>query len=653
MKLSIIIVNYNVKFFLEQCLYSTKNALNEFEKKVNKKNAEIIVVDNHSHDGSCEMVEQKFPDVHLIQNEKNVGFSVANNIAISIAKGEYILLLNPDTVVAEDTFLKAISFMESNKDAGSLGVKMIDGAGKFLPESKRSFPSPGVSFYKVFGFSKLFPRSRKFGKYHLTYLDKDKTNIIDVLPGAFMLLKKKAINKVGVLDENFFMYGEDIDLSYRISEAGYNNYYFPETTIIHYKGESTKKGSLNYVFLFYNAMIIFAQKHFSSGKADLYTFLIKSAVWFRAAISVFKRIFKSAFLPVLDSMIFFLGFFLIKPGWESYKFQAGGHYPKEYLIYAVPIYILVWIMSIFLAKGYRRPVESKYLFKGILGGTIMILVIYSLLNEAYRYSRVLLLLGAIWAIISSWLVRAFFYLIKFKEYTFKNNRAKKYLIISASDNVQNIKDLVISSQLFSSERSLFEYTEIFSDQNVNIEMLKSNRIDSIIFDYNIITAKDIIETMEKFSKLDIEYKIYSSDNNSIIGSNMINTKGDIQVSNINKISKPENKRIKRGSDIVFSILFLIFFFFIILIIDNKRDFFRNIINVLRGKYSWVGYVDDNSDANNKLPKIKEGILSPIIYSLQDKGEIYKINVQYAGNYNLTDDIYIIYKCFNKIGNKKL
>ena len=220
------------------------------------------------------MVKEKFPQAIVIENKKNTGFSYANNQAIKIAKGEYVLLLNPDTVVEEDTFEKVIAFMDAHPDAGGLGVKMIDGKGNFLPESKRGLPTPSVAFYKIFGFSKLLPKSKTFGKYHLGFLDKDQTHEIEILSGAFMLLRKKALDTVGLLDERFFMYGEDIDLSYRILLGGYKNYYFPETRIIHYKGESTKKSSVNYVFVFYRAMVIFAEKHFSQNNAKLFSFLI-------------------------------------------------------------------------------------------------------------------------------------------------------------------------------------------------------------------------------------------------------------------------------------------------------------------------------------------------------------------------------------------
>ena len=266
MKLSVIVVNYNVEYFLEQCLHSVETALQGID-------SEVFVVDNHSVDGSVRMLNKKFPEVKLIVNTENVGFAKANNQAIHQAKGEYILLLNPDTLVESDTFAKTIAFMDQTPQAGGLGVKMVNGEGKFLPESKLSLPFPYVSFYNIFGLSKLFKKSRRFGKYHLTYLDPNEIHEVEVLSGAFMLLRKSMLDNIGYLDEDYFMYGEDIDLSYRITQAGFKNYYYPKTRIIHYKGESTKKSSINYVIVFYKAMQIFAKKHFFTKECKSFQYI--------------------------------------------------------------------------------------------------------------------------------------------------------------------------------------------------------------------------------------------------------------------------------------------------------------------------------------------------------------------------------------------
>jgi len=282
MKLSIIIVNYNVKYFLEQCLDSVRLAAKKLE-------VEIFVVDNHSSDDSPAYLKPLFPDVQFIENRENVGFSKANNQAIAQARGEYILLLNPDTVIGENSLIKICRFMDENPQAGAVGVKMLDGYGQFLAESKRGFPSPWNSFCKMSGLSRLFPRSKQFGGYHLKYLDKNAVHSIDILAGAFMMVRKEAIEKSGYLDERFFMYGEDIDWSYRIACSGYTNYYFPEP-IIHYKGESTKK-DIRYVTRFYEAMLIFFNKHYPQSNR-IYKGMIRVTIIVLGAISALRKVIK-------------------------------------------------------------------------------------------------------------------------------------------------------------------------------------------------------------------------------------------------------------------------------------------------------------------------------------------------------------------------
>jgi len=253
---------------------------------------EIIVVDNNSSDGSFDFFKNRFPKIKFIWNKTNLGFAKANNEALKISKGNYTLFLNPDTIIAEDCLEKCVDFLKTKNDDAALGIKMLDGSGKFLKESKRAFPSPVTSFYKLAGLSKLFPHSKTFSKYHLGNLDENKNHKVDVLAGAFMMIPKKILEKTGGFDEQFFMYGEDIDLSYRIQKAGFTNYYFAESAIIHFKGESTKKGSVNYVKMFYKAMSIFVKKHYGEKQAGLYSFLLNSAIFFRGSLSAIKRIGK-------------------------------------------------------------------------------------------------------------------------------------------------------------------------------------------------------------------------------------------------------------------------------------------------------------------------------------------------------------------------
>ena len=646
MKLSIVIVNYNVKYFLEQCLHAA-------QKAASKVHSEIIVVDNDSVDGSCQMVEEKFPDVLLISNKENLGFSKANNQAIRLSKGEYILLLNPDTVVEEDSFLKIISFMDKTPDAGGLGVKMIDGKGRFLPESKRGLPTPEVAFWKMFGFSNFFPRSKRFGRYHLGYLDNNKIHQVDVLAGAFMLLRRETLKKVGLLDEDYFMYGEDIDLSYRITMGGFKNYYFPETTIIHYKGESTKKGSINYVKVFYNAMIIFAKKHFSKGNARKYTILIYLAIYFMAFLNICKRFLKTTLLPIIDAFLIYLGFAVLLPNWEAYKFKHG-YYPPEYLHVAVPIYLLIWIFSIWMNGGYRKKIEFLRIFKGLFWGTLSILVFYSLVNESLRFSRALLLLGSAWAFVVLPAYRFFLSKIPIFELELAFGKQKRIAIVAAEAESKRITELIVSSELKIDIIGLVSPDEMVNHQLFlgNLHQLKEiiriNKIDELIFSSEDIPSQEIIRIMLDLNDLNIDYKIAPPESFSIIGSNSISTAGDLYVVHINSIARENNKKNKRVFDIILSLLLIILSPVLIGFTHKKSNFVGSIFEVISGRKSWVGYCSANQ--NHLLPAIKKGILSPASLFSDNIPEKKKdeLDIVYAKDYQLMNDFEIVFKSWRKI-----
>ena len=277
MKLSVVIVNYNVKHYLEQCLNSVCKAVG------NVPSAEVIVVDNASSDGSVEYIKERFPDINLIASDKNLGFARANNLAIRQSKGEYVLLLNPDTIVAENTFAHFVDFMDNHPDAGACGAYMLHTDGTFALESRRGLPTPFVAFCKMSGLTSMFPKSHLFGRYYMRYLNENEINPIEIVSGAYMFLRREALDKAGLLDEDFFMYGEDIDLSYRIMKGGYQNYFVP-SPILHYKGESTEKSSYRYTHTFYQAMQLFFKKHYSH-YSFVVSFPICLAIWVRALLA--------------------------------------------------------------------------------------------------------------------------------------------------------------------------------------------------------------------------------------------------------------------------------------------------------------------------------------------------------------------------------
>ncbi|MDE1192156.1 MAG: glycosyltransferase family 2 protein [Arachidicoccus sp.] len=301
MELSIIIVNYNVKYFLEHCLHAANAAMQSL-------NGEIIVVDNHSSDESLAYLKPKYPSVIFIENKKNTGFAKANNQGLGIAKGEYVLYLNPDTIIAENTLIDCIHFLDNHKDAAAAGVQLLTGSGIFLPESKRSFPSAMTSFYKLFLIEKIFPKSKTFGKYSLGFLDKNKVHDVDVLAGAFIIARIDLLKKINGFDERYFMYGEDIDLSYELQKTGYKNYYLGNLPIIHFKGESTKKASKEYVKIFYGAMRLFVEKHYKGSSGFFYTNFLKLAIKGRSAVAALAKPFEKVENPsVFFEKIFLTG----------------------------------------------------------------------------------------------------------------------------------------------------------------------------------------------------------------------------------------------------------------------------------------------------------------------------------------------------------
>ncbi len=328
MILSVVIVNYNVKFFLEQCLASLKKSVGK--SSLLRGQTEVFVVDNASTDRSLDFLPPLFPEIHFIQNTKNKGFAIANNQAAERCTGEFILFLNPDTIIAEDCLESCISFFRSKPDAGAVGVRMVNGAGRFLKESKRGFPGVLTSFFKMTGFTRIFPNSKIFSSYYLGHLDERESHAVDILSGAFMLIKKDVFDRSGGFDERFFMYGEDIDLSYRMLQGGYRNYYFADTTIIHFKGESTIR-DFRHIKMFYDAMILFMKKHFKGLGVPIKVFFLTIAVRSHQVLAYF---FKTG--PNKNEALHIGGFATVVKGdpeakerWEPWIAKQNIHAPAD------------------------------------------------------------------------------------------------------------------------------------------------------------------------------------------------------------------------------------------------------------------------------------------------------------------------------------
>ena len=396
MQVSIIIVNYNVRHFLEQCLHAVYHAIQGLS-------AEVLVIDNASTDGSLEYLQPLFPQVQFIALQDNLGFAKANNHAAKLAKGQHLLFLNPDTLLAEDSVQKMLALMEAKPQAGALGVRMLDGAGQFLPESKRAFPELIPAFFKLTGFARLFPRSAFFNAYALGHLNENQNHPVDVLAGACMLVRRDLFQQLNGFDEQFFMYGEDIDLSYRIKQAGYQNWYCADTSIIHFKGESTRKGSSNYVQLFYKAMQQFVRKHYSGSKSALIVQGLQIAIVLRAGISLIKRFVTSIGMPLIDGLIIFSLFWLSKHYWETNIKQFP--FVHDQIIILVPAFVLVYWLAAAFSGLYNRIYAPKKLLSALSIALLSTLAAYALLPEGWRFSRAVILLGSIGSGLGLWLFR--------------------------------------------------------------------------------------------------------------------------------------------------------------------------------------------------------------------------------------------------------
>ena len=639
-QLSIVIVNYNVKHFLEQVLLSVQKAIVSLD-------AEVWVVDNNSIDDSMEMVALKFPWVKTICNKENVGFSKANNQAIRASNSKYVLLLNPDTVLQDDTLEKCIQYMDEHSEVGGLGVRMIDGKGHFLPESKRGLPTPQVAFFKMTGLANLFPKSKFFGRYHMKYLSEFETNEVEVLAGAYMFMRMETLNKVGLLDEAFFMYGEDIDLSYRIILGGYKNVYFADTTIIHYKGESTKKRSVNYVKVFYNAMVLFAQKHYSQRMAGWFAFWVNLAIYLRAGVALAFRAATAIWFPMLDFLAIYIGYFGIAHYWELYHKFVRGFYPKSYYLIHIPWYALLVILSVFIAGGYDKPFQGKRLLRGTIFGAIGLFVIYGFLPKDLQFSRAILALGSAWAVGSLFGLRLLAQFFNLGDIHLTASSEKRIILVGSKTECQRIEDLLKRSEVnhhvlgWISPNEMREGGFIGGIHQLSevIEIFKSNLV---IFSGKDVSASVIMKTMSDFAKTPIELKIAPDKGETIIGSSSKNEPGELYTLEAKyALAELDVQRRKRMFDVLLGIsLFLILPISMVFALfwSGWRKALVNAIPVIFGKYTWVSYASANSV--QLLPKLRTGVFAA---AGNWSNTIFEgdINLLYAKEYTVSTDLFIV------------
>lgn len=634
MKLSVIIVNYNVRAYLEQCLRTVQEAMKGIA-------GDVYVVDNLSTDGSVEMVREKFPQVKLIANTENVGFSRANNQAIRESAAEYVVLLNPDTVVGEDVFHRVITFLDANPKAGGLGVKMIDGTGTFLPESKRGLPTPAVAFYKIIGLTRMFPRSKVFGRYHLGHLPENEKARIEILSGACMFLRKATLDKVGLLDESFFMYGEDIDLSYRITLGGYENWYFPDARIIHYKGESTKKSSVNYVFVFYNAMAIFAKKHFTRRRTDFFSLLINGSIYLSAAGAIVTRFFKRALLPMLDFGLMFL------LAWSYSAYIGGGMSARDPLGMGVVVAILVSLMA--LTGAYDRPVRLLNVAKGMVLWLLFFTLRRALagMPGAWYVDLVAVLVLAVAPIAA----RVVMHLMRFRGYSLRSLDLKRVLAIGSAEENKHALDLLWQTHFGLGRQRQMSLEEGRSPEAADEirRRIRKHDIDEVVFCAKDLRWANIIHLMEQLRPTGVMFKIAQPAREFIIGPNSIESLNDLFIMERYAVNSSAGRRSKRILDLTLVVLLGLLMPVVMALVKDRSGFLRNWWAVLQRRKSWVGY-GPLVESPLKLPTIRRGVLDPTGgKGPQDPLTLHRMNVTYAKDYKAWTDLRAVWAGLPDLG----
>lgn len=657
MDLSIIIVNYNVREFLDNALVSIFKAAKDLSH-------EIIVVDNASDDGSVELLRSKFPGVKLIANSTNLGFASANNAALRQAKGKYILLINPDTIVQEDTFLVMIDFFEKNPDVGMAGCKILNPNGTLQIACRRSFPTPMVAFTKIIGLSSLFPNSRIFSRYNLTYLNSDETYEVDAISGSFMMLRRQVYETVGGLDEEFFMYGEDLDWCYRIQKAGWKIFYVHATQIIHYKGESTKRSDLDEIRIFYQAMHLFVKKHVSHSLTG--RFLLRSSIAIRTLFAFLWKAVRNSIVPLCDIILIDISQMVGELLWMG-RLWTFPHYAYP-VIYLLPPAILILVMSLLGVYTERRHAISRTFGAVVIGFTVISALVFFFKNFGFSRAVTLLSFGEVLLLLPGWrlLLRL---TSRSGERLFFGRRT---LIVGTSASAQEVLrkirlrandeyDVVgfidINRQRLGEKISGIGI--IGSVDNIG-RVIRELKVTDVIFSADVLSYGDILTVIGRSRERSVNFRLVPNNLEVIIGKTHIDQLDDIPLVEIDyNIDKPVNRIIKRGFDLLLSIFLLIsiypFVYLRKLQSAKKLSVFAAAILrvplVLRGVYSFVGHpiADEirNSPADTKEFYLGKAGLTGMVqinaHHPLTREEIERYNLYYAKNQSLTLDIEILLK----------
>lgn len=647
MRISVIIVNYNVKYFLEVCLHAVYRALEGIS-------GEVIVVDNNSTDGSPKYIRERFPSVTLIENRDNTGFSKANNQGVEIAKGEYILFLNPDTVVPEDFFSSLLAYMDAHPEAGSIGPRLIDGKGQYAPDSKKSFPSFSVALFKGTGLHKLFPKSKVFNRYYAVHIGEHEIAPVEVLSGCCMMVRKTALTQLGyAFDEQFFMYFEDGDLCYRLYKAGYQNIYYPKVTVIHYKGESTRKATLAYIRIFNEALSLFVRKHYSKKNAQIFILLIHLGIFVKSTLSVIKICFQKLKMPLIDAILLLAALFVVKDYFIPHS-EIGVETSVSKLL-TLPIYTLLWLTSLYLNGAYDPFYRTSRVLRGMMVGTLLCLAYTFCLSENTQPAYSLLLLSAAIGSLGLILWRELF---------------SRKGISGEKSTAQPVKAVIVSEPAcFEETQSMLRKipfapevlgrvsiqpeseTGALSTLNTMKPVAEAAGVQEVIFCIQQLGYKEMMAEMENCGAA-YDYKIHLPGSRSFVGSNSSDTAGDLYTADIRyNLSGFASKRNKRILDLWVSFCMLALSPFLCWFVKSPLGLLRNSLQVLLGKYTWVGYGVHTLD-NKHLPHIRSGVLPPwyIVKGFQPNAQLIALlDQQYAMDYNTRKDLHLILKNFRFCG----
>ena len=637
--------------------------LDSVQKATKTISAEIIVVDNASDDGSVESIKEKFPSVKLIVNEKNVGFGAANNIAMLHASGKYFLLINPDTIVREDTFIKMISFFEQNPEAGIAGCKVLNADGSLQLACRRGFPGPWTSFTKVMGLSTLFPKSRLFARYNLTYLDENKTYEVDAVSGAFMMLRKEVYDKIGGFDQEFFMYGEDLDLCYRTQQAGYKVFYVHSTEIIHYKGESTKRSSMDETKVFYDAMHLFVRKHFSS--SFVVESILQSAILFRKLIA-FANVYKLAIVSMIaDFLIFSIAALL---GEHIYANQHWKGFPD---VFKPWVYFIPALMQLFIgmmAGAYRKKTLSNLRAAlGLIYGLVFLSALtYFFKQFAFSRAVVLITYGLAFIFFSFWRVAV---KIIFKVGLEADSRKSRTLLVGSERKTEEL-----ASKLRSTFTRLYQVVGLISLSRKNVggtvgsfkilgavdnikKIISDERIDKVIFSSEDLSFNQMFSVVSECQGENVEFLVAGRELDYLVGKSSVTMLDDIALLKVNyNISSFSRRATKRIFDLTLStvILFLVYPFIYLFqkITSENSNFVQFILGVpkvfISGK-SFVGPRDSSYRGDLFVGKAGlTGLWFVEDFLETDTEEIKKLDIFYAKNQNIWLDVEILGRTFSKM-----